>query len=65
MDNSLCETLRTLRETKLFHAEAAEFRRGKTHTRHPEFISGSIYPLRSVFAARWMLKQVQHDEALG
>jgi hypothetical protein len=30
--------------------------------RHPELVSGSISPLvPSVFAARWMLKQVQHD----
>ena len=30
--------------------------------RHPELVSGSISPLvPSVCAARWMLKQVQHD----
>jgi hypothetical protein len=30
--------------------------------RHPELVSGSISPLHtSVCAARWMLKQVQHD----
>ena len=36
----------------------------KIADRHPELVSGSIsplYPLVSV--ARWMLKQVQHDEA--
>ena len=37
----------------------------RSHNRHPELGSGSIsrlYP--SVYVARWMLKQVQHD-ALG
>ena len=30
---------------------------------HPERVSGSILPLiPSVSVARWMLKQVQHDE---
>ena len=31
--------------------------------RHPEFISGSISPLdAAAWMARWMLKQVQHDD---
>ena len=30
---------------------------------HPELVSGSISPISlTVIAARWMLKQVQHDE---
>lgn len=30
--------------------------------RHPELVSGPIYPLYSpACVARWMLKQVQHD----
>jgi hypothetical protein len=30
--------------------------------RHPELVSGSIYPpAMPPLAARWMLKQVQHD----
>jgi hypothetical protein len=33
-----------------------------THHRRPELGSGSIYqPKTSVYVARWMLKQVQHD----
>ncbi len=33
--------------------------------RHPELVSGSILPLYpSARVARWMLKQVQHDEPL-
>jgi hypothetical protein len=32
-------------------------------TRQPELVSGSISPVYpSVSVARWMLKQVQHDE---
>jgi hypothetical protein len=31
--------------------------------RHPELVSGSISPDRTIdWAAGWMLKQVQHDE---
>jgi hypothetical protein len=30
--------------------------------RHPELVSGSIYRDSPVLAARWMLKQVQHDD---
>jgi hypothetical protein len=31
--------------------------------RHPELVSGSISPHAPLFSkARWMLKQVQHDE---
>jgi hypothetical protein len=30
--------------------------------RHPELVSGSIYPQRTLVSAeKWMLKQVQHD----
>ena len=33
--------------------------------RHPELVSGSISPIYTpVSVARWMLKQVQHDEVL-
>ena len=32
--------------------------------RHPELVSGSIVDLEAGLSmARWMLKQVQHDEA--
>ncbi len=35
-------------------------------TRRPELVSGSIYqPKPTVCSARWMLKQVQHDEVLN
>jgi hypothetical protein len=43
----------------------------KLLVRHPElvspcgdFVPGSISNLASALAARWMLKQVQHDESL-
>ncbi len=37
--------------------------RGGSPSRHPELDSGSISPLTpSVSVARWMLKQVQHDD---
>jgi|JI10StandDraft_1071094.scaffolds.fasta_scaffold309438_2 hypothetical protein len=46
------------------------FTSGKTKSmqlikhRHPELVSGSISPLTpSASAARWMLKQVQHDDS--
>jgi hypothetical protein len=32
--------------------------------RHPELVSGSIPNLAFALAARWMLKQVQHDDIL-
>ncbi len=36
---------------------------GRFFTRHPELVSGSIYrPKPVVSSARWMLKQVQHDQ---
>ncbi|WP_295528268.1 hypothetical protein [Novosphingobium sp. Chol11] len=41
----------------------------RAFSRHPELVSGSIhpvardFPVRSALAARWMLNQVQHDEA--
>jgi hypothetical protein len=33
--------------------------------RHPELVSGSIYQDSPALAARWMLKQVQHDELVN
>ncbi len=42
--------------------EAAEVRAA---FRHPELVSGSISPLLTLHgSAKWMLKQVQHDEVL-
>jgi hypothetical protein len=34
-------------------------------SRHPELVSGSISQGSSGLAARWMLKQVQHDVVLS
>jgi hypothetical protein len=36
-------------------------------SRHPELVSGSMPPHGAAAAceARWMLKQVQHDEEMG
>ena len=39
---------------------------GSSLIRHPELVSGSIYRHKPmVSSARWMLKQVQHDEVLN
>ncbi len=35
------------------------------HIRHPELVSGSISQRSLGLAARWMLKQVQHDVVLS